>query len=197
MPYSTKSFENYDDVALVKIFQTEPEMADAAFEAICSRYLNLISSISSKYRYCAEGYELPDFMQEGLIGLLSACTTFDESRDISFKNYAMLCVENRFRSIRRRSNKLTQIPTDRTVPLDDSVDKVDDPNAMTVQERIESKEYVKSVLSRLDGVLSELEKKVLMLYLAGYSYKQAAVALDVSERTIDNALYRIRKKLSR
>ncbi|MDO4747722.1 MAG: sigma-70 family RNA polymerase sigma factor [Eubacteriales bacterium] len=196
MQYSAYSFEHCDDATLASLIKCESDRCDCAFEAICARYLNLISTIASKYRYCAEGYELSDFMQEGLIGLLSACKTFDNERGMTFKNYAMLCVENRFRSISRHQNKRGQVPTSNIVPIDDNVSEIEDINAMSVQELFESKDYIKSVFNRLDGVLSELEKKVLRLYLSGYSYKQSATALSISEKAVDNALCRIRKKLS-
>ena len=186
MQYFSYSFDNCDDATLVAYIKKDSENADVAFEALCARYLNLISSIASKYRYCAEGYELSDFMQEGLIGLLSACKTFDEERSMSFKNYAMLCVENRFRSINRHENKRGQVPTSSIVPIDENVSQIEDINALSIQE----------LFSRLDSVLSDLEKKVLKLYLSGYSYKQSATALLISEKAVDNALYRIRKKLS-
>lgn len=197
MQYAQHSFENCNDAALVKLIQSNNDYDDLAFETLCARYMGIISSIASKYRYCAEGYELSDFMQEGLIGLLSACKSFDVDGGMTFKNYAMLCVENRFRSIYRHQNKKGQLSLSSMMPLDDTLSTLEDSNALTMQEFLEGKEYIKSVFSKIEGELSTLEKKVLMLYLSGYSYRQTATALNVSEKAIDNALYRIRKKLSR
>ena len=197
MQHSSYFFENCDDTTLASLIRSGDDQSDIAFEIICVRYLNLISSIASKYRYCAEGYELSDFMQEGLIGLLSACKSYDNGRGMSFKNYAMLCVENRFKTIRRHKNATTQVPPTNLVPIDSSLELLEDANEMSVQEILESKEYIKSVFKNLDKSLSELEKKVLKLYLSGYSYSQTAAALSISEKAVDNAMYRIRKKLSR
>ena len=197
MQHSSYFFENCDDTTLAALIRSGDAQSDIAFEIICVRYLNLISSIASKYRYCAEGYELSDFMQEGLIGLLSACKSYDNGRGISFKNYAMLCVENRCKTIRRLKNATTQVPSTNLVPIDSSLELLEDANEMSVQEILESKEYIKSVFKNLDKTLSELEKKVLKLYLSGYSYSQTAAALSISEKAVDNAMYRIRKKLSR
>lgn len=196
MQYASYPFENCDDATLITLIKGDCDTKDQAFEMMCARYLNLISSIASKYRYCDKGYELSDFMQEGLIGLLSACKTFDENAGMSFKNYAMLCVENRFRSIYRHAVNKAQVPLSNIVPIDESVSTLEDNNAISMQELIESKDYIKTVYKKIEGTLSELEKKVLSLYLSGYSYKQSATALNVSEKAIDNALYRIRKKLS-
>jgi len=194
--YASYPFENCDDATLISLIKGDCDTKDQAYEMMCARYLNLISSIASKYRYCDKGYELSDFMQEGLIGLLSACKTFDENAGMSFKNYAMLCVENRFRSIYRHAVNKAQVPLSNIVPIDESVSTLEDNNAISMQELIESKDYIKTVYKKIEGTLSELEKKVLSLYLSGYSYKQSATALNVSEKAIDNALYRIRKKLS-
>ena len=62
---------------------------------------------------------------------------------------------------------------------------------------LEHKEYIKSVFSNIEKSLSDLEKKVLGLYLYGYSYKQIATALSVTEKSISNALCRVRNKLSK
>ena len=44
--------------------------------------------------------------------------------------------------------------------------------------------------------LSELEMKVLRLYLHGNSYTEIAKRLSTSTKSVDNALQRIRKKLA-
>ena len=186
--------ENYDDATLITLVKNNDS---DAFELICARYMGLISNIASKYRYCAESYELQDFIQEGLIGLLSACKTYNFDGGMTFRNYAMLCVENRYRTIYRHENKKAQVPSSSIVPIDESIKNLEDVNALSMQELIEHKEYIKSVFSNIEKTLSELEKKVLGLYLYGYSYKQIATALSITEKAISNALCRIRRKLSK
>lgn len=194
MQYIKNQENNCDDTALVYRIKNND---DDAFELMCARYMGLISGIASKYRYCAQGYELSDFVQEGLIGLLSACKSFNKDGGMTFKNYALLCIENRYRSILRHQNSKGQVPSAQLVPIDDSVNALEDHNAISMQELFESKEYIRSVFSKIEKVLSDLEKKVLSLYLSGYTYKQSATALFISEKAVDNALCRIRKKLSR
>ncbi len=191
------AFEEYSDGALVELMRSDSDKLDDAFAAICARYMRLIAAISSSYRKCSEGYEVSDFIQEGLIGLLSACKSYDKNGGTSFKNYAMLCVENRFRSILRHQNSKTKIPPNNIVPIDETNSYLEDFNAMSMQEALESKEYIKSVYKKIENTLSPLEKSVMSLYLSGYSYKQCAFALDITEKAVDNALCRIRKKLSK
>ncbi|MNP83755.1 RNA polymerase sigma-H factor [compost metagenome] len=46
-------------------------------------------------------------------------------------------------------------------------------------------------------LLSDLERRVLMLYLDGRSYQEIAVDLDRHVKSIDNALQRVKRKLER
>ena len=48
----------------------------------------------------------------------------------------------------------------------------------------------------LVGQLSELERKVLMYYMKDFNYNQIAVALGKEPKAVDNALQRIKKKLT-
>ena len=43
--------------------------------------------------------------------------------------------------------------------------------------------------------LSDFEKKVLNLYIFGYTYKEIAKEFDKSPKSIDNAINRIKNKL--
>ena len=47
------------------------------------------------------------------------------------------------------------------------------------------------------GQLSKLEKEVLELYLSGISYAQIAEILDKDQKSVDNALQRIKTKTRR
>ena len=190
------SFDKFDDTVLVGFIKSGGTLCDEAFENMCARYMGLISSIASKFRNCFEFYEHSDIMQEGLIGLMFACRTFDTNGGMSFKNYAMLCVENRFRTIRRHTQAKSRVPENNIEPIDDSLNVVEDITSMSMQETLEIKEFLNSVYAKIEDLLSPFEKNVLSLHLFGYSYKESAETLSVSDKAVDNALYRIRKKLS-
>ena len=60
-----------------------------------------------------------------------------------------------------------------------------------------AKEQQKDRNERIRKELSKLEKQVLTLYLQGMSYEAIAEHLGKTEKAVDNALQRIRGKLSR
>ena len=63
------------------------------------------------------------------------------------------------------------------------------------EEKVISQETAEEIHQKIYISLSVLEHKVLLMYLNGYSYKEIATKLNTGEKTIDNALVRVRKKM--
>lgn len=165
---------------------------DNAFEELAIRYLRKINFIARKFS--AEGYEQKDFVQEGLLGLLHSCKTFNSNGAASFKSYMSVVVEHRFISIIRRSNVQRAIPSSNLVQIEDLSKTVED-TAQNPEELLMCREHLNFLFSRLKAMLSKTEYNVLTLYCSGLSYKQIAEKLSVTPKTADNALQRVRKKI--
>ena len=58
-----------------------------------------------------------------------------------------------------------------------------------------SSEELQSLVGCLSTALSELESRVLSLYLDGRSYEEIAERLDCDAKTVDNALQRVKRKV--
>jgi len=59
-----------------------------------------------------------------------------------------------------------------------------------------SSEELRSLVGCLSSALSELEGRVLALYLDGYSYEQVGERLECDTKTVDNALQRVKRKVA-
>ena len=59
-----------------------------------------------------------------------------------------------------------------------------------------SSEELHSLVGCLTSALSDLESSVLSLYLDGRSYEEIAGRLDCDTKTVDNALQRVKRKVS-
>lgn len=169
---------------------------DAGFEMIAARYMGLIRASASRYTRMLRSYDDADCSQEGLLALLSACQHYDAEKGMSFKNYLMQCVRNRYVTILRSQSSGRTIPEQYMISFEDSDEDATDPTVVSVSEEVETKEYVAHLHKILEDRLSELEYKVALLHLSGYSYKECAERLNVSLKAIDNAQTRIRNKLS-
>ena len=137
-----------------------------------------------------------DMIQEGMVALLSACRSFDGDKGMSFKNYLMICVENRYRSMMRSSSRQSAVPARNMISIEEQ-DVAFDPTVTSLPELVETKEYIDSLHRILKYSLSNLEYKVAILHLSGYTYKEIANRLNISPKSVDNAQTRIRQKLSR
>ena len=172
-----------------------------AEEALLSRYTRVV-------RMCARPFVLAggdseDLIQEGMMGLLSAIRSYDAASNVSFKSYAELCVRNRIRSAVKSASRRKHLPLNSGVPLDDVLSEEFMPEAFlsydrrTTEEQVLDKENEQELQSAFAKHLSSLEQTVLSLYLTGMSYGEMAIQTGKSEKSIDNAVQRIRRKLAR
>jgi len=60
-----------------------------------------------------------------------------------------------------------------------------------------NREEYNDIEYKMGEILSDLEWKVLTLYLEGKSYQEIAEDLDRHVKSIDNALQRVKRKLER
>ena len=78
-----------------------------------------------------------------------------------------------------------------TVPLEDSLNSPqDNPEQMLIDQ-----ETVAAFLQDIHETLSPMENKVLDAYLDGWNYRQIARKMGKTEKSIDNALQRIKTKI--
>lgn len=181
-----------------KITLTDEELAVRAANGDDASMALLIAVVTPIARAKASGFAGPrvsgdDLAQEGMLGFLDAVKTFDASKG-SFKAYAEVCINNRIVSAVRTSFNNKNAALSNAVPYEtsdvDATDSGTDP-ADIVSEK-ESTEQIKELLAK---ELSEFEKQVVDLKLFDMSYSQIAQKLGCSEKAVDNALQRIRKKM--
>lgn len=157
----------------------------------------LIERCSSLVRACARPYFLvggdsEDLTQEGMVGLLSAIAAYDPARGVPFRVFAATCIRSRIVGAVRAAL------SGRNRPLNDAVRLEDDRLPLPgPEEDFLRREETEVFLSSLTRSLSALERQILPLYLEGHSYREIAAALGKSEKSVDNAVQRIRKKASR
>ena len=165
---------------------------DEAYSVLIARYLFTIRKRASVYNN--SGIDFEDLVQEGFIGLLNAVKCYESSFDTSFSTFAYLCIDRNILSVVRKSLAKKQIPKS---ALSFTYDEqcfheniVESPEAVLI-----AKENISAMKQKIAEILSDTEKNVLDLYLCGYSYSKIAEKLNLSEKSVDNAIQRMRKKL--
>lgn len=175
---------------------------DSAVNELLSKYKSLVNKIARSY--FLTGGDMEDIVQEGMIGLYKAVKHFNTLKNASFKTYASTCIKHQIQTAIRNAssekNKIlsTALPIfDQTVNEDDEEIEVLFPSSIpSPDDKLIAKEHIEEIKEKIYKTLSPLEIKVLSLYLKGYSYNEIAEMGSISKKSIDNALSRIKNKLS-
>lgn len=159
----------------------------------------LISKVTPIARAKASGFAKArvsdeDLTQEGMLGFLDAVKSYDPSKGVPFKAYAETCINNRIVSAVRVNYNNKNAALSNALPFEDDGADIGDIStdpAFIISQKDES-EYLEKLLS---SGLSDFERNVIRLRLKNQSYSQVADSLGCSEKAIDNALQRIKKKM--
>ena len=164
----------------------------SAFEELLAAYEPLIRSESTSLIV-----KFPDFKgeeeemrQEARLALYDAAMKYNGNDKVTFGLYAKICVHNRLisylrklRSAKRRREKLSH-----------RADSVAQRSAEASVLELSSG----SELDRLlESVSSSYERRVFDMYLQKMSYSDIAAALNKNEKSVANAICRVKQKLKK
>lgn len=183
------SLRSKSDEELAALVQEGDEQSMAVLAA---RMMPTVKAFASRMATALLEYD--DLVQEGMLGLLSAARHYRSSENAAFRTYASVCVRNRMQSALRSASYGRQIPENSYVSLDEDGISLRDPSK-TPEERFDDNEEVTRALALIRERLSALESEILRQYLNGLSYEQISSEVNVSVKSVDNALQRIRRKL--
>ncbi len=202
---SNQFYINYDALIDEDLVELSAAGDKNATECILARYKNLVRSKARMYFLV--GADKEDIIQEGMIGLFKAIRDFDRDRQASFKGFAELCIKRQIITAVKTATRQKHIPLNTYVSLsnpvydgesDGALEEILGSNIEADPERLFiSKENTEFINDKIKEVLSDLEKKVLMFYLEGKSYQEIASILSKPQKSIDNALQRVKKKMEK
>jgi RNA polymerase sporulation-specific sigma factor len=190
-----------DDLYLVALAK---QGSPVAYDRIVRRYYGFVRLKASSY-FLAGG-DSDDLVQEGLVGLYKAVRDYRSDRESSFRNFAELCITRQIitavkTATRNKHTPLNQYVSFSTSPASsmDGEPTLDEilpgPTAHDPVNQVISSEELRSLVACLSTVLSDLESRVLALYLDGHSYEAVGDRLGCDTKTVDNALQRVKRKV--
>lgn len=176
--------------------------ADAT-EYILNKYERIVHKKANGYFLM--GSDRDDVVQEGRIGLYKAIADYDETKKSSFKSFAELCITRQIITSVKSATRLKHTPLNSYVSIYKPMNEEEESgpllemlyNDITVDplERLLKEEKIAHLKSIIVEALTQLEWKVLNYYVHGYSYDEIATKLGRAEKSIDNALQRVRRKM--
>ncbi len=176
-----------------------------AYDRLVRRYYGFVRLKASSY-FLAGG-DSDDLIQEGLVGLYKAIRDYRSDRESSFRNFAELCITRQMitavkTATRNKHTPLNQYLSFSSTPagshgdteptLDELIpgSPVHDPVNQVI-----STEELRALIACISTALSDLESRVLSLYLDGHSYEEVGRRLGCDCKTVDNALQRVKRKV--
>lgn len=188
----TKNTKNNTDEVLRLINLVASGDSDA-FTALVEIYKPLLNKALNTYTTDEMSREdIEDLEQEELVAFYRAIITFDQEREgVEFGLYAKICITNSMISYRRAAaEKASRI----AFVDEDDLERISDPS-QEVSRLVAQKESEQALGEKIEKTLSEYENEVWAYYVLGHSSLEIATRLGVSEKSVDNAIFRIRKKL--
>lgn len=195
-------FEGILDAEIVASAQSES--GEAAAEFLLYKYRNLVRN---KVRsYFLIGAEKEDLLQVGMIGLWQAVVDYRADKAISFPAFARICIQRHIITAIKTATRQKQIPLNTSLSLESPADEQNAEwslsEILTSEETVDPEELVlrreDSMLlhEMLQQMLSDFEWQVLTGYKVGKSYREIACELQCKTKSVDNALARIKRKVS-
>lgn len=202
----TEAFDNrLEGMVDEEIIEAVHQGHSEALDFLIRKYRNFVRAKARSYFLI--GADKEDIVQEGMIGLYKAIRDYKEDKLTSFKAFAELCITRQIITAIKTATRQKHIPLNSYVSLDKPIydeesdrtllDVISGAKVMDPEALIINREEFDNMEDKMAQLLSDLERKVLALYLDGQSYQEISEELNRHVKSIDNALQRVKRKLER
>lgn len=194
----------FTEMADLEVVAKAQDGEEAAAEYLLYKYRNLVRTKVKSYFLV--GAEKEDLLQVGMIGLWQAIVDFRSDRAISFPAFAKVCIQRHIITAIKTATRQKQMPLNLSLSLEsptedggsdwDLSEVLCSPEAQDPEGLVLQGEDTKRLHETLQRMLSEFEWRVLAGYQIGKSYREIASELSCKTKSVDNALARIKRKVS-
>lgn len=182
---------------------------EAAMEHLLKHYQGLMNYICDKY-YLKDG-ERDDLMQEAMIGFVQSVKCYKPESGKQFKNFAYLCIKRELDSCVKRSNRKKHMVLNEAVSMSNYnendeevegkasylIERDGSGEIISPENTVVERETYAEIMQKITSLLSGMELNVLILRMMGMSYNEITLALQLENKSVDNAVQRIRKKVNK
>ena len=197
-------YKEKDDIELIHRWRGGDALA---FDALLNRYKKMVRAVSRSYFLV--GADNEDLVQEGMIGFYKAICSFDETKEVKFSTFAEMCVERQIMTAVKTASRKKHSPLNDYVststedglseisggPDSGELNCVTDESVADPEEIVLKKEQEILLKKEIRSRLSSFENTVFELFISGMTYREMAECTGRTEKMIDNAVQRIKRKL--
>lgn len=197
--------EIYSGMSDKEIIELIQQKDHDAMEFLLEKYKNVVRKKANTLFLI--GGDKDDLIQEGMIGLYKAIRDYKPSANTSFYSFAELCISRQIYTAIKQSNRKKNNPLNDYVSFDTPAFGENSPYEVSIldiffannrnpEELVIDKESTSMIQYELERRLSSLEQDVFRLYFSGKNYQEIAKELDREPKSVDNAIQRIKSKLT-
>ncbi len=180
--------KNTDDEILVDLSRKGDR---TALDELSERYMKYAEK--KAFAFLNRGMEYDDIVQTAMLGFLSALYSYNGENGVKFVTFVSRCMDNAVLNSIEHINARKRNPGQAVLSYEEA-----DLSYLIgegPEEEFFSKERLKAVFRAIDTVLNEYEKKVILLYIQGYTYREIADISETDYKKVDKAMQSLRKKL--
>jgi RNA polymerase sporulation-specific sigma factor len=177
---------------------------NTAMEELLELYKGLVRYKASSMFMA--GADAEDVIQEGMIGLFKAIRDYKPDQGMMFSSFAGYCIMSQITDAVRRASRQKHRPLNESLPLHGSVSPDADQNLQWLdllaaqnqnnpEQRLLNQEKQQLLQKFIQQRLSQMERKIVLLYMQSLTYQQIASCIGCSVKSVDNALHRVRNKM--
>ncbi len=189
-------YENLTDDQLIRLLR---EGDSRVMDYLMEKYKNMVRKRANTLFLL--GGDTDDLIQEGMLGLFKAIRDYEESAG-SFYRFAELCVNRQIYTAIESAARKKNSPLNSYISLSGGESETEGTfleetfaaNEGDPEQILIDRESVEEFLTRIRQSLSRMEREVFDYYMEGLNYRRIAEKMGRTEKSIDNALQRIRAK---
>ncbi|MEL1135960.1 sigma-70 family RNA polymerase sigma factor [Desulfitobacterium sp. THU1] len=156
------------------------------------------------YKYFLHRADYEDLLQEGRIAIYKAINSYDSDSDIPFLHFVRMVIKRKIIDSLRAHNRQKHTNLNEAFSLNNEVsdDKLDSfidfvTNDDDPEKKIIALDETRLFLQELMSGFSDLELKVFRChYLIGMKQREITQHLGLNSKSLDNAIQRIRRKVT-
>lgn len=171
---------------------------------LIEKYEPLIMSIIKRKDYFIDGGETQDLIQEGRLALFNAIKAYSIEKQVKFASFARTVIDNHLKNIIKSFSGNKNAPLNNAYNINNQgeLDLNEEKDlfipikpTQSIEEDYLGEQNAKLLIDNIVKNLSPMENKILQLKLQDLSYIEIAEELNLTNKTVDNALNRIKNKI--
>ena len=178
------------------------ENNEDAYSIMIEKYKPIVIKYADYYmrRFKVQGIEKEELIQEGIIGLVNAISSFNEQDRCIFYTFANLIIRREMERYIKRNMRYKHLLLSNATSFSESIgaeDLILEDTIYKEKDMVEvlvNDNYYEKLLYNFKYEVSDIQSQIYELRLNHFSNKEISVLLDIGYKTVDNSIRLLKNK---